>query len=148
MKNITKKMIITLCAFNLIACVPSQNEIKGAAPKSAYVPSYPSNYEAEIKIYLKKYLKDYESMKGFEIISEPKVGIVNYGAFAKGPEGKSFGEGGFSRMHLFKVKVVYTLSRLSEDTSLKITFRYTSLIIIINLNKKYYAQSNNHSYLL
>jgi hypothetical protein len=60
----------------------------------------------------------------------------------------SFGEGGFSRVHLFKVKVVYTLSRLSEDTSLKITFRYTSLIIIINLNKKYYAQSNNHSYLL
>ena len=91
MKNITKKMIITLCAFNLIACVPSQNEIKGAAPKSSYVPSYPSNYEAEIKIYLKKYLKDYESVKGFEIISEPKVGVVNYGAFAKGPEGKSFG---------------------------------------------------------
>ena len=50
---------------------------------------------------------------------------------------RSFCEGGFQRLHILKVKVLYTLSRIPEDTILKIIFQYTCLIIIINLNKKY-----------
>jgi len=50
----------------------------------------PINYEEAIQIYLDRNLKDPDSLKDFAILTVPKKGHVNYGAFTKGPSGKTF----------------------------------------------------------
>ena len=50
----------------------------------------PINNKSAIDIYLDRNLKDPDSLKDFEILTEPKKGFVNYGAFETGPTGKNF----------------------------------------------------------
>ena len=57
---------------------------------STYEPSYPADYETQIKKHLLARLKDPDSVQGLTV-TEPKIGLLNYGAFRKGPEGKTFG---------------------------------------------------------
>ena len=50
----------------------------------------PPNYEEKITNYLKRNLKDPDSLRDLKILTTPKKGALNYGAFVKGPTGKSF----------------------------------------------------------
>ena len=74
-----------LCA-TLIGCGGGQE----VEVNPDYEPGYPNNYQEQIKHRLKITLKDPDSIKGLEI-TKPKVGLWNYGAFVKGPEGKNWG---------------------------------------------------------
>ena len=86
-----KLLLILFVAASVAACSGSVNEQSVTSALTPYEPIYPENYEAKIKEYLKYSLKDYDSMKGFKVTSKPKIGLFNYGAFMKGPEGKNFG---------------------------------------------------------
>ena len=61
----------------------------GAVLQLEYGPP-PSNYDAKIKNYLDRTLKDRDSLRDFKVLTGPKKGAVNYGAFEKGPTGKNF----------------------------------------------------------
>lgn len=75
-------------AFVLSGCMATTNEIAtidiGAAPEA-------EKAEEIVLYHLSRTLKDPDSMKAFRIISDVKRGQLNYGAFSKGPSGKTFG---------------------------------------------------------
>ena len=62
-----------------------------AAQREAMVHGIePFDYETTIMFYLDRNLKDPDSLKDFAILTEPRKGFLNYGAFEKGPTGKNF----------------------------------------------------------
>ena len=79
---------------NFIIVIFSILLISSCASKSAqeamdHGPS-PENYKDAIQRYLDRNLKDPDSLKDFAILTEPKKGFLNYGAFETGPTGKNF----------------------------------------------------------
>lgn len=60
-----------------------------SAPADKYGPA-PTNVEPKVRAFLTDKLKDPDSMKNFGITTRPKQGAMNYGAFTRGPSGKSF----------------------------------------------------------
>ena len=75
-------------ALVLSGCMATTKEIAtidiGAAPEA-------EKAEEIVLYHLSRTLKDPDSMKAFRIISDVKRGQLNYGAFTKGPGGKTFG---------------------------------------------------------
>ncbi len=80
--------------FNCILILSTLAVISSCASTSAQQSAdhgpAPVNYEEAIDRYLDRNLKDPDSLKDFTILTEPKKGFVNYGAFETGPTGKNF----------------------------------------------------------
>ena len=79
-------------ALFLVGCATSSSDEGEEAqilhePLSQYLAE---NHEKEIKSYLQSVLKDPDSLKSFKILTEPRKGSMNYGAFKVGPTGKRF----------------------------------------------------------
>ena len=79
-----KKLLALLLIFGIVGCAstsPQQTADHGPSP---------INYKSAIDIYLDSKLKDPRSLRDFKILTEPKKGFVNYGAFETGPTGQRF----------------------------------------------------------
>tara|TARA_A100001011_G_C14077655_1_gene743089 strand:+ start:174 stop:581 length:408 start_codon:yes stop_codon:yes gene_type:complete len=78
-----KKLMPLILVTALVGCAT------GEVLKLEYGPP-PTEYETKIKNYLDRSLKDRDSLRDFKVLTTPKKGALNYGAFEKGPTGKSF----------------------------------------------------------
>ena len=102
-----KPFLILLSTALVASCGGSTSIQQNEITINKYEPTYPSRYEEKIKEYLKYSLKDFDTMKGFQITSTPKIGVLNYGAFRKGPEGKIFGNKQYFACASFNAKNSY-----------------------------------------
>ena len=83
-----KKLLALLLLFGIVGCA-SLAPTTSSQQTADHGPS-PINYKSAIDIYLDTKLKDPRSLRDFVILTEPKKGFVNYGAFETGPTGKRF----------------------------------------------------------
>ena len=79
-----KNLIILLFSAFIVSCAsPAAQQQMEHGPE-------PVNYEEAINLFLDRNLKDPDSLKDFAILTEPRKGFLNYGAFETGPTGKTF----------------------------------------------------------
>ena len=83
MKNLTL-LIAILSVYVIVGCASTSTQAT-----VDHGPS-PVDYENAIMNYLDRNLKDPDSLKDFAILTVPRKGFLNYGAFQTGPTGKNF----------------------------------------------------------
>lgn len=83
--------ILALSALSLTACVETNTSQITESSAAVEMEAAPTNVESKVRQYLNATLKDPGSLQNFRITKGPQAGVLNYGAFTRGPRGKAFG---------------------------------------------------------